>query len=139
MNGRAAGPVTPPWRALSARALEVLAGARCSAVSRTARDEAEGAAAVDALERGVAALALALGDPVAVPDVPGARTEVALVHAARLTDGLGEAARALAWAATSTGQEPAAEVADAVMSVAVTLRILAELALRAAPPTDPSR
>ncbi|MFC5066249.1 hypothetical protein [Actinomycetospora atypica] len=137
--GRAAGPVTPPWRALSARALEALAGARCTAVPRPARDAAEGADAVDALERGVAVLALALGEPVEVPDVTGARTEVALIHAARLTSGLGEAARALAWAATATGQEPAAEVADAVMSVALTLRILAELAMRAVPPTDPSR
>ena len=139
MDGRTAGSVTPPWRALSARALEALAGARCTAVTRAGRDAAEGADAVDALERGVAVLALALGEPMGVPDTTGARTEVALLRAARLTSALGEAARSLAWAATSTGQEPAAEVADAVMSVALTLRILAELAMRAAPPIDPSR
>jgi hypothetical protein len=49
---------------------------------------------------------------------------------------LGEAARRVAASAGAVGQEPAAEVADSVMCVALTLRILAELVLRSVPPAD---
>ena len=49
---------------------------------------------------------------------------------------MGEAARRVSGAAGVAGQEPAAEAADVVMCVALTLRILAELGLRVVPPAD---
>ncbi len=59
-----------------------------------------------------------------------------LRRAVELTGGVGEAARRVSGAAGVAGQEPAAEAADVVMCVALTLRILGELGQRVVPPAD---
>ncbi|HEY2225837.1 hypothetical protein [Actinomycetospora sp.] len=127
------------WETLPARALEVLAGA-CSArplrVGRSARDqEPPRLEAVESLVTGVATLAAAVGatgqDPAEAPDV-----SACLRRAAELTGGVGEAALRLSCSAGAAGQEQAAEAADVVTCVALTLRILAELGQRVVPPAD---
>ncbi|MEJ2868960.1 hypothetical protein WCD74_14400 [Actinomycetospora sp. OC33-EN08] len=138
MDGGASGPVVPTWRSLPVRALEALAEARgadqgCAAPGGPRLD----APLVVVLVRGVEALAGALGR--AVPPWCGSdrdRARAALAVAAELTEGLAEAARQVAWTAGSSGQEQAAEVADAVMTAAWTLRILAEFGLRVVPAPD---
>ena len=139
-------PGESSWDALPGRALEVLALA-CRA--RRAPGGRPGRApeppTVDSVERlaaGVATLTAALGPAgphATVPGRPGTAAPDAAVELRRvvgLLAELGEAARRVAAAAGVVGQEPAAEVADSVMCVALTLRILAELVLRTVPPTD---
>jgi hypothetical protein len=70
------------------------------------------------------------------PGTAPADASVELRRAVELLAELGEAARRVAASAGVVGQEPAAEVADSVMCVALTLRILAELVLRTVPPAD---
>ena len=136
-------PGQSAWEALPGRALEVLAracGPRPGPGGRPGR--AAEPATVESVQRlaaGVTALAAALGHP-----APGhtARPDDAtdeLRRAVELLAGLGEAARRVAASAGVVGQEPAAEVADSVMCVALTLRILAELVLRTVPPADVDR
>jgi hypothetical protein len=127
------------WETLPARALEVLARA-CSVrpprAGRSARaQEPPRAEAVDSLVAGVAALAAAVGatgpDPAEAADVTAC-----LRRAAELTGGIGEAACRVSGLAGAAGQEQAAEAADVVTCVALTLRILAELGQRVVPPAD---
>jgi hypothetical protein len=125
------------WESLPGRALEVLARA-CSARlgargSRAA--ERPSAEAVAGLVAGVTSLEGAVEAPRAPAPDP-ADVAAALRRAVVLTGLLGEAARRVAVSASAVGQEPAAESADAVMCAALTLRILAELALRTVPSTD---
>ena len=138
------GRVMPPgnsWEALPGRALEVLAracGARPSLGGRPGRTaEPPTVESVERLTAGVTTLAAALGRtaPVRSGTAP-ADAGVELRRAVELLAELGEAARRVAASAGAVGQEPAAEVADSVMCVALTLRILAELVLRSVPPAD---
>ena len=127
------------WETLPSRALEVLARA-CSARPALGRRgtrvvEPPPSEAVDCLVTGVVTLAAAVGAPAPDPADP-AHVSVWLRRAVELTGGVGEAARCVSGAATVAGQEPAAEAADVVMCVALTLRILAELGLRVVPPAD---
>jgi hypothetical protein len=127
------------WESLPARALEVLARAcsprprRAGRVART--PEPPCPEAVAALVTGVAALAAAVGAPAVEPSDSGDVSAV-LRRAAELAGGVGEAAWRVSCAAGAAGQEPAAEAADVVTSVALTLRILAELGQRVVPPAD---
>jgi hypothetical protein len=134
-------PGVTSWEALPGRALEVLAracGARAGLGGRPGRaPEPPTVESVERLIAGATTLAAALGRTAsarsgAVPlDPPGELRRVV-----ELLAELGEAARRVAAAAGAVGQEPAAEVADSVMCVALTLRILAELVLRTVPPAD---
>ncbi|MDL5155741.1 hypothetical protein [Actinomycetospora termitidis] len=135
MDGGAPGPVVPTWRSLPGRALEALADARCC--ERGPDGPSLDGALVATLARGVETLAAALGC-VTPPATGGDRDRVraSLAAAAELTAALAEAARQLAWTAGFSGQEQAAEVADAVMTTAWALRVLAELGLRAVPAPD---
>ena len=134
-------PGVSSWEALPGRALEVLAracGARAGLGGRPGRaPEPPTVESVERLTAGVTTLAVALGR------VAPARSAAVPLDAAdelrrvvELLAELGEAARRVAAAAGAVGQEPAAEVADSVMCVALTLRILAELVLRTVPPSD---
>jgi hypothetical protein len=138
------GPGQSAWEALPGRALEVLAracGPRPALGPRPGRTaEPPTVESIERLAAGVTALAAALGHPAPLPT--GTRPDDAtdeLRRAVELLAGLGEAARRVAACAGVAGQEPAAEVADSVMCVALTLRILAELVLRTVPPADADR
>lgn len=143
--------------ALGRRALEALALAGAAAMTpaavpavREGCSAAELRAAVVALEGGVTTLARALGvaepDPVVASaldgDAAGAaeadrrRLRACLRRAAEITACLGEASRQVAWGAGLAGQEPAADAADGIMTAASSLRMLAEIGLRAVPPID---
>ncbi|WP_433800167.1 hypothetical protein [Actinomycetospora sp. CA-084318] len=139
MDGRAAGPDLPVWRVLPALALAALADARCASLApATSPAAAPDPVAAARLARGVADLTAALGDvrpcdggPTAAPD-----PHRALAATAEVTALLAEAARHVAWTAGFAGQEQAAEVADAIMTTAWALRVLAELGLRVVPAPD---
>lgn len=139
MDGRAAGPDLPAWRALPARALEALADARCASIAPTTVPvAAPDPVAAARLARGLADLTAALGDVRPCDDggtVP-LDPHGALTATAELTALLAEAARHVAWTAGFSGQEQAAEVADAIMTTAWALRVLAELGLRVVPAPD---
>jgi hypothetical protein len=127
------------WDTLPGRALEVLARA-CSARPALGRRgtrvvEQPSADAVEWLVTGVETLAAAVGAPGPDPAEP-ADVSAYLRRAVELTGGVGEAARRVSGAAGVAGQEPAAEAADVVMCVALTLRILGELGQRVVPPAD---
>jgi hypothetical protein len=144
-------PLGGSWEALPGRALEVLAcacGARPTLAGRPGRAaEPPTVESVERLAAGVTTLAGALDRTASnrtasnrtAPARPGtapADASVELRRAVELLAELGEAARRVAASAGVVGQEPAAEVADSVMCVALTLRILAELVLRTVPPAD---
>ncbi len=134
-------PGAGSWDALPGQALEVLARACSARPHRGARSgratDAPTAENVERLAAGVAALAAALGRPAVVGgDVRPTDAAPTLRRAVELLAELGEAARRVASSAGTVGQEPAAELADSVMCVALTLRILAELVLRTVPPAD---
>lgn len=134
-----AGPDVPALRALPARALEAVARARCASTDpATARRVCPDPAAVSDLLRGLEVLTAALGHEVAAGPVgPGpADPRRALVAVADLLAALADAARHVAWTAGFSGQEQAAEVADAIMTTAWALRVLAELGLRVVPAPD---
>ena len=138
MDERRVLPGENTWEALPARALEGLA--RACGARRGGRPgrapELPTAESVEQLAAGVRALAAAI-DPAAPAGTaapPDATAE--LRRAVVLLAELGEAARRVAASAGAVGQEPAAEAADSVMCVALTLRILAELVLRTVPPGD---
>ncbi len=137
-------PGPSAWEALPGRALEVLAracGPRPGAGRRPGRAaEPPTVESVERLAAGVTTLAAALGRP--APHPVGTKPDDApdeLRRAVELLAELGEAARRVAASAGVVGQEPAAEVADSVMCVALTLRILAELVLRTVPRADVDR
>lgn len=133
------------WEALPGRALEVLAlacGARPGLARPGHAPQPPTAESVERLRAGVTTLAAALdrGAPgPTAPERPGPERSDATAELRRVVEllaELGEAARRVAASAGAAGQEPAAEVADSVMCVALTLRILAELVLRTVPPAD---
>jgi hypothetical protein len=136
MDGRTAGPRVPAWRVLPARALEALAGARCAEVDRTVAPvpPALDPAAVAQLVRGLEVLIEAVGAPEGGPLPVDPHCALAVV--ADVTATLADAARHVAWTAGFAGQEQAAEVADAIMTTAWALRVLAELGLRVVPAPD---
>ncbi len=136
MDGRTAGPRVPAWRVLPARALEAVAGARCASLDRTATPDpvAPDPAAVAQLVRGLEVLVTAVGTPGAGPLPVDPHCALAVV--ADLTATLTDAARHVAWTAGVAGQDQAAAVADAVMTTAWALRVLAELGLRVVPAPD---
>ncbi len=124
-----------PWETLPARALEVLARAcsvRPSGGGRPLRGQAPPLEAVEGLATGVATLAAAV---CAAPDET-ADVTACLRRAVELTGDVGEAAWRFSCSASAAGQEQAAEAADVVTCVALTLRILAEVGLRVVPPAD---
>ena len=140
MDERRVLPGENTWEALPARALEGLAracGARRGPGGRPGRaPEPPTVESVEQLAAGVRALAAAI-DPAAPAGAAAAPDATAeLRRAVVLLAELGEAARRVAASAGAVGQEPAAEAADSVMCVALTLRILAELVLRTVPPGD---
>jgi hypothetical protein len=143
-------PGETSWEALPGRALEVLAHA-CGARPGPGRPgraaQPPTAESLERLTAGVTTLAAALGGAAPGPTTPDGRRRRGswpgtsradasdeLRRAVALLAELGEAARRVAASAGVVGQEPAAEVADSVMCVALTLRILAELVLRTVPP-----
>jgi hypothetical protein len=141
VNEGRAEPGVGSWDALPGRALEVLArasGARAGLGGRPGRaTEPPPVESVERLTAGATTLAAALGR--GAPARPGTDPLDAADELRRVVEllaSLGEAARRVAAAAGAVGQEPAAEVADSVMCVALTLRILAELVLRTVPPAD---
>ncbi|MCD2190155.1 hypothetical protein [Actinomycetospora soli] len=136
MDGPAAGPDLPAWRVLPALALAALADARCASLAPTTTPPAPpDAVAAARLARGVADLTAALGDARRCGGVP-LDPHRALTTTAEVTALLAEAARHVAWTAGFSGQEQAAEVADAIMTTAWALRVLAELGLRVVPAPD---
>lgn len=142
-------PGEASWEALPGRALEVLAQARGARPGPGRATEPPTVESLEVLTTGVATLAAALGRADPGPTTPDRRRRPGtwpgtsrtgangeLRRAVELLAELGEAARRVAASAGVVGQEPAAEVADSVMCVALTLRILAELVLRTVPPAD---
>jgi hypothetical protein len=125
------------WETLPARALEVLARACSAPLPRPGRPprapEPPCTEDVDALVTGLATLAAAIG---AAGGTDPRDLSACLRRAAELTGGVGEAAWRVSCSAGAAGQEPAAEAADVVTCVALTLRILAELGQRGVPPAD---
>lgn len=140
MDGWGAGGQVPVWRALPGRALAAVADARCASVDRSgAMPVRPDPAAVAGLVGGLEVLAAALGSGgTCGATVPTTATDPhrALAAVADLTAALADAARHVAWTAGSCGQEHAAEVADAIMTTAWALRVLAELGLRVVPAPD---
>jgi hypothetical protein len=138
--GRAAEPPTVESVERLAAGVTTLA----AALDRTASDRTAptGPAPVITAPTGPAPVITAPTRTAPVITVPArvgtapADASVELRRAVELLAELGEAARRVAATAGVVGQEPAAEVADSVMCVALTLRILAELVLRTVPPAD---
>ncbi|WP_157647740.1 hypothetical protein [Actinomycetospora chiangmaiensis] len=134
MDGWSAGGQLPAWRGLPALALAAVADARCASRDRSATDPARpDPVAVAQLVRGLEVLAVACGGDASIPSTDPHRV---LATVADLTAELADAARHVAWTAGFCGQEQAAEVADAIMTTAWALRVLAELGLHVVPAPD---